>query len=280
MTKSKRRRRKKGRRFEATGVLIWGRPRVTQRPAASRVLSARLRGALVLLVGLCVVGGLWLALDDRFYIYHADVVGAVRLSPDEIFRASGLSGLHILWARSSTIERRILEALPTLESAYAKCRLPAKCGIVVVERQPKVTWDENGIVWWIDADGVIFQPPHSFPSDGGDAGGGAGGWTIRGPLPRDEGDQLNERVRVGLSELWATGADVALVYEYVPGRGLMFTDERGWPVFLGQGPGMAERLSVLERLTADLEMDGLTPLFVDVRFPDTPYYSLTNNWWD
>ena len=278
MTKSKRRRRKKGRRFEATGVLIWGRPRVTQRPAASRVLSARLRGALVLLVGLCVVGGLWLALDDRFYIYHADVVGAVRLSPDEIFRASGLSGLHILWARSSTIERRILEALPTLESAYAKCRLPAKCGIVVVERQPKVMWDDSGMVWWIDADGVIFQPPHSLPSDGESVGEGAEGWTIRGPLPRGDGNRLDKRVRVGLSELWATGKDVAQEFNYVLGRGLVFTDERGWRVILGQGPGMGRRLRVLKRLTADLEARGITPRFVDVRFADAPYYSLTNDW--
>jgi len=278
MTKSKRRRKKKGRRFEATGVLVWGRPRVRQRPAASRVLSARLRGALVLLAGLCVIGGSWLALDDRFYVYRADVVGAVRLSPDEIFAASGLSGLHILWARSSMIERRILEALPTLESAYAKCSLPAKCGIVVVERQPKVTWDENGMVWWIDAGGVVFQPPHSFPSDAEGAGEVAGGWTIRGPLPKDEGDRLNERVRVGLSELWATGKDVAPEFNYVPGRGLVFTDERGWRVILGQGPGMERRLRVLERLTADLEARGITPRFVDVRFADAPYYSLTNDW--
>jgi hypothetical protein len=261
-------------------VLAWGPSRIRRRPAASRVMWLRLRGLLLVTLIAVAAAGVWLGLDDRFYIQRADVTGAVRVSAGEVFRASGLPGLHILWARPSEIEKRILEALPTLESVRVKCTLPARCGISVIERQPKVIWEENGVVWWIDADGMIFQPPMVLTSAAGDTMGEAQRWVVRGPLPRNEKDHLNDRVCVGLSELWATGADVALEYEYVPGRGLMFTDERGWPVFLGQGPGMAERLSVLERLTADLEMGGLTPLFVDVRFPDTPYYSLTNNWWD
>jgi hypothetical protein len=35
---------------------------------------------------------------------------------------------------------------------------------------------------------------------------------------------------------------------------------------------------VLERVTAELVAQDLTPRFVDVRFPDAPYYSLTNDW--
>ena len=31
-------------------------------------------------------------------------------------------------------------------------------------------------------------------------------------------------------------------------------------------------------LAASLEARGLTPRFVDVRFPDAPYYSETNEW--
>jgi hypothetical protein len=97
-------------------------------------------------------------------------------------------------------------------------------------------------------------------------------------LPRDGEGRLDERVRVGLAELWATGEDVAPVFDYVPTRGLVFVDERGWRVILGQGPGMSRRLQVLEQLTANLEARGLTPRFIDVRFAEAPYYSLTNDW--
>ncbi len=104
------------------------------------------------------------------------------------------------------------------------------------------------------------------------------GFLVRGPLPRDEEGRLDERVRAGLSELWESAADVSPLLWYVPGRGLVLMDERGWRIVLGQGARMAERLKMLSSVAADLEARGLTPRFVDLRFPDAPYYSLTNDW--
>jgi cell division septal protein FtsQ len=178
-----------------------------------------------------------------------------------------------LWARSAEIEQRILNELPTLESVQVKCGMPARCAIVVVERQPKVLWEDGGVLWWIDAEGVVFQPPlSSFTEDGE-----AVGWKVSGPLPRDEQERLDKEVRIGLNELWATGKDVAQAFDYEQGLGLVFLDEQGWRVVLGQGSGMAKRLEVLERVTANLKAQGLTPSFVDVRFADAPYYSLKND---
>ncbi|HEY66663.1 MAG: hypothetical protein DRI79_08920 [Chloroflexi bacterium] len=260
MVKSRKRgQRRKGRRFETASTLVLGRARV-RRPS-------KIRHSLLLLLIAVAAGALWLALDDRFYIYHADVLGVTSVSPNEVFRASGLPGLHILWVHPDEVEARILAALPTVKSARVVCGLPAKCTITVVEREPMVMWDEGGQLWWIDADGVVF-PAQGTLSDG---------WLVRGPLPRDEDGRLDERVRVALTELWTAGANVSPLL-YVPGRGLVFTDERGWRVIVGQGPGMAERLRVLEHLAANLQARGLTPRFVDVRFPDAPYYSEKNEW--
>jgi hypothetical protein len=41
---------------------------------------------------------------------------------------------------------------------------------------------------------------------------------------------------------------------------------------------MGERLRALEIVAAHLEAQQITPEFVDVRFPEAPYYSLTNEW--
>ena len=275
--------------------MVLGRARTRPAPASLPAQWYRLRNSLLLVLALVAVGALWLALDERFYVYHADVQGAVRSSPDEIFRASGLPGLHILWVRPAEVEAHILAALPDLASARVACHLPARCKIAVVERQPQLMWDENGQVWWIDAEGVIFSPSPSLSPSGGDAsslpptggevpflppagGDGGGALLVRGSLPRQEDGRLDERVRVALAELWAAGADVTSTLTYVPGRGLVYTDERGWRVILGQGPGMNRRLQVLQWLAADLQARGLTPRFIDVRFPDAPYYSLTNDW--
>ena len=284
--KSRKYRQSKRQRYEAAGAMVLGRARTRPAPASLPAQWYRLRNSLLLVLALVAVGALWLALDERFYVYHADVQGAVRSSPDEIFRASGLPGLHILWVRPAEVEARILAALPDLASARVACHLPARCKIAVVERQPQLMWDENGQVWWIDAEGVIFSPSLSLSPSGGDASslpptggeGGRAGLLVRGSLPRQEDGRLDERVRVALAELWAAGADVTSTLTYVPGRGLVYTDERGWRVILGQGPGIDRRLQVLQWLAADLQARGVTPRFVDVRFPDAPYYSLINDW--
>jgi hypothetical protein len=242
----------------------------------------RLRGLLLALSILVVAGALWLTLDNRFYVYYADVVGAIHVSPDDIFQSSGLPGLHILWVRSGEVEKRILAAEPSVESAQVACPLllhslvsgaepAAECIITIVERRPRVLWDDDGRLWWIDAEGVVFSADGAAPEMLSER------WVVYGSLPQGEDGQLSERVRVALSELWATGRNVSPLY-YVPERGLTFVDERGWRVILGQGPGMDRRLQVLEGLAADLEARGLTPKFVDVRFVDAPYYSLANEW--
>lgn len=290
-SKKSRSNRRRYKKFESVDTLVLGwtsaRPDVPPRT---------LHLALLLLIGAVVALGLWLGLDERFYIRRADVQGAVRTLPAEIFRASGLRGLHLLWVRPAEVERRILGELPTLESAQVKCglRLLAECTIIVRERQPRVAWNEGNLVWWIDAEGVIFTPTP--------AGGEEVMWVITGPLPRGKDGRLAESVRVALNELWGAGSqplteagrgegphpqplpeagrgvEIPSSFEYVPGRGLTFVNSQGWRIILGEGSGMERRLEVLARLTAYLEERGLSPRFVDVRFPDVPYYSLVNEW--
>lgn len=277
MTKSrKRRRRNRSQRYETAGALVIGRAQVRRVSSSVRASVRRSRTLLAVLLLVAAAGALWLWLDARFYVYGADVDGAVRTSSERIFQASGLSGLHVLWVRSADVEGRILEAVPGIESARVICRLPARCTIAVVERQPRVTWDEDGRMWWIDGEGVVF--PAVVTGESVAEGSAPGGLLVRGQMPRDEEGRLDERVRVGLAELWAAGGSVPPELAYVPGRGLMFNDERGWRVIVGQGPGMERRLEVLDWLVADLQTRGLTPRFVDVRFAEVPYYSLTNDW--
>jgi hypothetical protein len=209
--------------------------------------------------------------DSRFYVYDAKIVGNRRLSNEEIFEASGLRGLHILWARAESIESRILEARPSLKSVEASCRLPSACKIAVVERRPRVLWDENGTLWWVDEQGTIFSTMAIEASAEG-AEEASGRWTVSGPLPRDAEGNLEDEVRVALAELWESGRDLPPTFQYSPAQGLSFVDEHGWRIIVGQGSGMMRRLQVLEDLVVHLEARGVTPHFVDVRFSEAPYY--------
>jgi cell division septal protein FtsQ len=261
--KSTRRQRTARRKFETAGTLVIGRAHV---PAPSRLRW--LWRALIALAIVVVALAVWVLLDDLFYIYYADVEGTVRLSPAEVFWASDLPGLHVLWVNADAIEAQILAALPSLESAEVTCRLPSNCTITVVERQPRMMWSDAGQLWGVDANGVVFPAEAAITE----------AWVVRGPLPKDEDGLLAEPARIALAELWASGVAMSPELSYVPARGFVITDERGWRVIVGQGTGIRERLQTLEVVAAHLQAQGVTPKFVDVRFPEAPYYSLTNEW--
>jgi hypothetical protein len=205
------------------------------------------------------------------------MVGTRRVSPEEILEASELLGLHILWARPAVIEARVLDRVPALESAEVSCSLPSNCSIAVVERQPRVLWNDGTRLWWIDENGAVF------PAEAGASGPGAGGpevdgddaarRVVTGELPRGSEGNLDPQVRVALTELWTSGAEIPAGLDYAPEQGLSFVDHHGWRVILGQGSGMGQRLQALALITARLEARGEAVSMVDVRFPGAPYYS-------
>ncbi len=263
-------------RYERAGAVVLNQVRLGQAPISLRK-SRWLQIGLWVLVVVAVLAGtlaLWLTWDSRFYVYGAQIVGARSIPPAEIFRGSGLDGLHILWARSATIEARLLDEFPSLETAEVRCQLPATCVIQLTERRPRVLWQDQGDVWWVDEEGAIFLAQEGTPGlePGADV---SGRWVVTGPLPRGEDGNLDEPVRIALTELWASGWDVPTVFDYTSDRGLSFTDQHGWQVIVGRGSGMEQRLRALERLTDHLGAQGVAPEFVDVRFPRAPYYSVS-----
>jgi len=210
---------------------------------------------------------LWFAFSPQFYVTSAQVVGAQRVPPQAIFAASGLQRLHILWANPRAAERRILENIPSIERARVSCQLPARCVIAVTEREVMAAWEQGGVYYWVDRAGGAF--PAAGPLEGK--------WRVSGPIPTDEKGLVVRDVLVGLEELERLGVRPGPVL-YRPGRGLVLEDPAGWRVVVGQGTGMARRLQVYLKIRAHLVAKGITPRFVDVRFPDAPYYSVTNDW--
>jgi hypothetical protein len=210
---------------------------------------------------------LWFAFSPQFYVTSAQVVGAQRVPPQAIFAASGLQRLHILWANPRAAERRILENIPSIERVRVSCQLPARCVIAVTEREVMVAWEQGGVYYWVDRAGGAF--PAAGPLEGK--------WRVSGPIPTDKRGLVVQDVLVGLEELERLGVRPGPVL-YWPGRGLVLEDPAGWRVVVGQGTGMARRLQVYMKIRAHLVARGITPRFVDVRFPDAPYYSVTNDW--
>jgi len=247
-----------------------GRAKVSQAAGPTRRWVRWVRVGICCVLALATGLALWLTIDDRFYILDLDVTGNTRTPDGIVCQASELAGLHILWVRSDESADRVVKSVPGIRGAEVVCRLPAVCTIRVIERQPRVRWidAEQGESWWVDDEGVIFPAVGEDPT----------GWVVRGPLPVNEDGELQEPMRAALAELWAADTVVPQPFDYVPGRGLVFVDPRGWRVVLGTGNGIMRRLQVMDLLTDNLAARGISPKYVDVRLPEAPYYSTSNEW--
>jgi hypothetical protein len=255
------RRRKRKYRFQSTAPLVLGQRRAVAAPrlSARSILVGTACVAVLVLV-------LWVSFSPRFYVSRAEVLGAERVPVQSIFAASGLDMYHVLWVDEEQVALQILENEPKLAEAHVDCGLPANCTIVVKEHSLMLNWIAGGQLYWVDTEGQIEPADHLLE----------GLWMIEGPIPSDENGVLDEEVLVGLKELEYTGVAPQEMM-YLPGRGLVVADS-AWNVILGQGPGMARRLEVYAAVRDHLLEQGIQPRFVDVRFPDAPYYSEVNEW--
>lgn len=263
MKKRTSKRRKRRYRFETAAPLILGR-----RPARARTIDIPdhwlIAGTSAVAITLLL---LWFFLSPRFHISEAQVIGTGRLSQTEIYEASGLDGRHVLWARGGPAAENILERLPSISWARVVCVPAANCTIAVVERLPMLSWRTGEQVLWVDAAGGFT--PALEPLEGA--------WEIHGPLPLDEAGRVERDVLVAVAELEELGV-VPQALDYQEGRGLVIMDGAGWRVVLGEGTGMEQRLRAYAAIREHLLEEGVQPRFVDVRFPEAPYYSEENEW--
>jgi cell division septal protein FtsQ len=248
--------------FEVASPVIIGNRSETQ---PTRIPARWVLTGLGLLAVVALVAWVWL--DPRFYVQGAQIVGAARVASEAVYDASHLDHVHTLWVDESAAEASILEQLPSVERADVACGLfTADCTIAIAEWPLVANWYVDQQVVHIDRVGNTF--PAAEPL--------AAAWDVSGPLPIDEQGRLHPEVLQALDEL--ERLTVSGPFSYEPSRGLVMTDDTGWRVILGQGPGMALRLRVYARVRDHLLARGVQPRFVDVRFPEAPYYSETNDW--
>ncbi len=247
----------------------FGRARTRRYPVAvplwKRQVARSLLPPWLLSSLLLVVAGwllYWFANDDFFYVRSVRSKGNWRLSEVELSKVSGLEGVNVFWVDTRAAERA-LEALSDVESARVRCGLPADCVISVVERPASLVWRQGDAQVWIGADGVAVPARGELPN--------AVVLDAAGSTALKPGDRLDLAVVTAVGELERLQPEVR-VYQYSDRYGLSFKNAYGWQVRLGGGGAIADRLNVLHALTDYLLSQGIVPAFVDVRYPEAPYY--------
>jgi cell division septal protein FtsQ len=203
--------------------------------------------------------------NESFYIYNPAVTGNQRVPASDIMAASGIETLHVLWLQPEHVARSLVNKMPELRSVFVWCGLPAACTIQVMEREPMLEWRQSQTRTWVDAEGVAFPARGQTPA-----------------IPVIEvapevptllpGKQVKPELISAMQELIRVMPE-AKVFRFTPAHGLEFADPQGnWPVYVGVGPDMAARVSMWKSVSSDLVGRKVQPKFIDVRYPQAPYY--------
>jgi cell division septal protein FtsQ len=249
------------RRYET--LTLAGRIETIARPSFEAMTNPRVIAGVLLTI---VVGiAVWLGLDDRFYVRQIDVTGNAFTPSSEIVKSSGVAGMHIFWVNGREVEAQLLRAQPSVKKASVTCRLPAVCSINVQERTPVIAWRYGNAVTWIDADSVAFaarDAPQALKLITIEA--------TQGPalFPGRMADPKVVQAALSVAQLMPEIRS----YRYSGAHGLEFDDERGFPVYLGLGEDMSDRVMIWKALRKDLSQRSVQPKFVDIRYPLAPYY--------
>jgi cell division septal protein FtsQ len=214
---------------------------------------------LILLIGL---SAFWVFNTDTFYVYKLDVVGTGYLTAAEIEQASGIMNYNIFFVDARSVERALAK-LPEVKTVRVTTNLPNRVSINIVERKPEITWLRGNEMYWVDVDGIGFRARTNLAEL---------------PVIRDL-DQTT--VKPGqpihpdaINAFWAfrrAWVDGPRNVEWSNARGLTFTDERGWKIYLGDANEMAGKLAKLRALVAQLVAQNARIRFIDLGRGE-PYY--------
>jgi cell division septal protein FtsQ len=199
---------------------------------------------------------------DLFYIYDVQLNGTRNLTAAEIQQASGVMGYNIFFVNPRDVERAVAK-LPEVKAVRVNTTVPNHVTIDIDERKPEMTWLLGNEIYWVDVDGIGFRARKNITEL---------------PMVRDL-DQTPVKPGQGiktdaLAAFWAFRAaspDGPRAFEWSAARGLQYTDERGWKIYLGDADTMAGKVAQLRALTAQLVAQNAHIKFIDLGMGD-PYY--------
>ena len=199
---------------------------------------------------------------DAFYVYAARVVGNQLVPAEEVYQNSGLEGMSIFWITPVQVEATVA-SLPNIKEARVHCGLPNRVTIEVVERQPQVIWQQGEKRYWIDEEGTVLRARGDLPEA-----------TVVVDLdgrPVQPGDRVDPRVIAGAQKLRSLLPGLTTV-QYASHTGISFQSEQGWPIYLGQGEDIEQKVAIMKAMLQEIAAKGIHPQFIDLRFKGSPYY--------
>ncbi len=226
-----------------------------------------------------------------FQVSGMEVIGLKRLTVSDLNAVMKTFGKSVFTINPNSLNASLKEAFPELAKISVKVNLPASVKVVVTEREPIISWVQDGSETWVDAQGVSFPPRgepvqplvkvegHGTPPSSDQAAaaqdlqilpdGETLATTTITPTLKLSTDMVSSILALSAK----MPADTVLVYDSEHGLG--WNDPKGWDVFFGaEDQDMQMKLSVYQALVDRLESEGIQPALISVEYVHAPYYRM------
>ena len=240
-------------------------------PQTSR-LYGRLRGFLVLGAVLSVVvvamgaGVYYVYSSSLLRVKVAEVEGASLTSPNDLAAQAALFNESLLTADLAAAEARV-EQLPLVQGARIERHWPRTVRIVVTERQPWGLWEQSGVLYTIDREGVVLGTSIAAPPNAPVIKSFQQGSRIQGDRVDRNAVDAAERI---WSELPARlGVEVSEV-AFLADKGVQVTTGDGQVALLGDASGIDYKLAAWAAMAQEADARGIVYSAIDLRFGNRP----------
>jgi hypothetical protein len=208
-----------------------------------------------------------------FTVKTAEVFGNQRLGTAEINAVLGMIGQPIFKAVPTQIEANLHTAYSDLESVIVRVGFPNRITVSVVERNPVLAWYQNGVVTWIDADGVAFTPRGEVPGLIQVAANNAPTQvSLDTTLPIYEQKFIDPAMVKAMTVL-AGDIPAGMPMIFDPQYGMGWQDPRGWTVYVGQdAKDIPIKKVVYQAIVDTLTLQGVQPSLISVEYMNAPFY--------
>lgn len=233
-------------------------------PSLFERLGTLLRPKMVALGGVLVLAAILYAFfdSDYFYVFQFDITGTQFLPSAELVQVSGIRGYNVFFIDARAVERALMQ-MPEVQAARVIVRLPNVVTMEIVERQPIGVWQRGDTAYWVDKEGVLMRVRAALPDlpTVRDFDGGTLALGQRAPA----------NAFAAFVALRAAMPESPRALEWSSARGIAFTDERGWKIYLGTAEDMSGKIAILRALVAHLVAQNARIRFIDLG-RGTPYY--------
>jgi len=260
------------RRFDVSLGIPGAEMRLPSIPQIS--IDMRLISGLLAIALAFVVYHFWNS--PSFRVQEAEIVGLQRLNSRDVNTVLNINEDPIFAVDPELVAQRARDAFPEFSSINVGVSLPNTVVVTVEERQPILTWKQDGRTVLVDAYGVAFpqrEMSGAAPSLVVEAVSSPPAGPSKDILEGSSSAFMRvEMVSAILSMSAQAPKDTPLAYD--SRHGLGWKDARGWEVYFGDVNEIELKLRVYQAMIKQLQKDKLSPVLVSVEHPHKPYYRL------